>query len=490
MVQAGKYVDDESLVSRIAALYDPLQSEVIYREGIRPDATDRSFLHEFVHALQDQHFDLNAKLFAADSIDRFMAFRCVIEGHADYHSYKILYGSTSAADIVERRCREYRVQSVTTGLSVMEYGPDMAGPYAYGARFAGRMESNGVSLSLPMADPSLSSEQILHPAKYFVTRDYPTTLLLDLKMQERTLTASTSLGEYLILGLLRNYLPSKEAALAACGWDGDLALIYEDHAHQPFLVWISTWDRPKDAGEFSQAMVKCLERKQLEDAPFDGFDYAYVNEEGSCGIFLVGKEVIVYCGKTFEKPVELAGRIRDSLKKEFRPEDVDRGTRDADSTIQEEESLARTIEEEATRPPLVKAEGNLFTIDDVGMEFALSGAWTVFPCPNRQVQIVNSETQDRIVLAAAIADFDEWAIRSQIAASAGLQTYQVSVTQETILGRKTNGYAYTFKNGSQALSIGLASDYRTLFITFVPHEGEVRDREWVREFCRTLAKKK
>ncbi|MDQ3779804.1 MAG: hypothetical protein M3354_04530, partial [Chloroflexota bacterium] len=112
-------------------------------------------------------------------------------------------------------------------------------------------------------DPPVSTEQILHPAKY-LERDDPTPVTLpDLAPafdEEWNLIHENALGELQIGVLLDDqavgeFAPvSATASDAAAGWDGDTYQLWVDERGHEALVWRSVWDTTTDANEFATAI--------------------------------------------------------------------------------------------------------------------------------------------------------------------------------------------------------------------------------------------
>ncbi|MCC6740974.1 MAG: hypothetical protein IT452_18185 [Planctomycetia bacterium] len=116
-----------------------------------------------------------------------------------------------------------------------------------------------------MDDPPSSSEQILHPEKYFVDRDTPSRVeLAPLGIPRDAASfgfvAGGSLGEAMLLQSLLNAagrgrqgLDAGPARAAATGWDGDAWQVYASRDGSLALAWITAWDSPEDAREFAEA---------------------------------------------------------------------------------------------------------------------------------------------------------------------------------------------------------------------------------------------
>ncbi len=133
--------------------------------------------------------------------------------------------------------------------------------FARTAKFAG-----GWRLAFhALDDPPASTEQILHPEKYFVDRDTPSLVeLADLSLPRDAAAfgflARGKLGEAILLASLLHAggpggdaLDEEPARRAAAGWDGDAWIVYSKPGGELALVWATTWDSPEDAREFAEA---------------------------------------------------------------------------------------------------------------------------------------------------------------------------------------------------------------------------------------------
>ncbi|MCE9584230.1 MAG: hypothetical protein K8T20_17225 [Planctomycetes bacterium] len=133
--------------------------------------------------------------------------------------------------------------------------------FARTARFAG-----GWRLAVHVLDdPPDSTEQVMHPEKYFVERDSPSVVTLaDLPLPRGAegfgVVARGTMGEAMTLESLRHAggpgapgIDEEPARRAAAGWDGDAWIVLGAKDGALALVWVSTWDSPEDAREFGEA---------------------------------------------------------------------------------------------------------------------------------------------------------------------------------------------------------------------------------------------
>ncbi|HYN02795.1 MAG TPA: hypothetical protein VE359_10155, partial [Vicinamibacteria bacterium] len=123
-------------------------------------------------------------------------------------------------------------------------------PYLAGLTFARALWARGGGEALREAwgRPPESTEQVLHPAKFFA-REKPRVVApaIDTPRGGRLLSEGV-LGEM----LLRTLVEGAEQA-ATEGWGGDGWRLW-DVGGRTALAWRSEWDRAADAGEFHAAL--------------------------------------------------------------------------------------------------------------------------------------------------------------------------------------------------------------------------------------------
>lgn len=253
----------------IAGLYDPETDELLLIG--RDDGELGSFeeyvaAHEFVHALQDQRLGL----------DQLFAERLIAQGDADLAVSALIEGD---ATLVEQAYLEDHAElllglvgatiDVVRGGLALEGAPPVyahAGlfPYQQGAVFVRALRDAGgwEAVNDAYADPPASTEQVLHPEKYF-DRDEPTALELPaagaLGTDWETVYEDT-LGELQTAVLLAGQRDAADfgplpagARDAAAGWDGDRFALWSA-GDDEVLVWRSVWDDRAEAAAFVEAL--------------------------------------------------------------------------------------------------------------------------------------------------------------------------------------------------------------------------------------------
>jgi len=260
-----------------SATYSPLDKQVLL-----VDKTDDSSLltHEFVHALQDQHFDLMRLLVVRPySFDRTEAVFACIEGDAMSVQRRAeegdAYSRRSLDDIERQESERFTVYRAEAGRL---FPPLLVETFIFryrdGTRFVESVRRRGGTRAVDelFRHPPASSEQILHPEKYFQA-EAPRDVRLDEAVFARDgwrINSSTPVGEIGVRGLLMAGVAEQDALRGAAGWGGDCAYLFErdGSAGAPLFVWKTVWDRPVDADEFFRAYT-ALRRRPGQAAAFE-----------------------------------------------------------------------------------------------------------------------------------------------------------------------------------------------------------------------------
>ncbi|MFL6208358.1 MAG: hypothetical protein ACJ74W_05880 [Pyrinomonadaceae bacterium] len=253
------------------ATYSPLDKQVLLLADPHGASQPNEALltHEFVHALQDQHFDLLQLLLAQPySFDHAEALFAVVEGDAMDVQRRVEQGDAFAqrplADIA--RSEDDRFNGYRKEIGAL-FPPLLTETFIFryrdGVRFVEtvRRKSGARGVDELFRHPPASSAQVLHPEKYFAG-DLPREVSLDESAFAAAgwhTSAATPLGEIGVRGLLLKILSAQAAARAASGWQGDRAYLFERAGSAPLFVWQTVWAKSEDAQEFFRA-YNALER--------------------------------------------------------------------------------------------------------------------------------------------------------------------------------------------------------------------------------------
>ncbi|UCF38520.1 MAG: hypothetical protein JSU96_06680, partial [Acidobacteriota bacterium] len=263
------------LTEQVAGYYDPHEKTLYLADWISVDLQKPVIAHELLHALQDQYFGLKQFLEKVEgNDDQTLARNALIEGEglAVMLSYSLQPLGQDFLDIPDIvGLNRAQLPLMAAEFPIFASAPaylreTLMFPYSYGAVFLQEYlrSHSWDQVAEIYADLPQSSEQILHPEKYFVQRDSPT--LVTTEGLEAALEGSwesifeTVLGEYTLYLLLEGRLGAEEAERAAEGWDGDSVHLLEN-GDESVLLMTTIWDSDEDALEFLQAYRNLMEAR-------------------------------------------------------------------------------------------------------------------------------------------------------------------------------------------------------------------------------------
>jgi hypothetical protein len=269
------------LISEQAAgLYDPSTKKLYVAASFSLDKPIARIIlaHEICHALQDQHFNIRKLMKdVAHHDDQAMARLSIIEGDATalMANYAIQHlGNSSPLDFAEILTQEQGALRATP----YYLRKSLVFPYLAGQEFMLTATAHDVIGNKDglFRRPPTSTEQIIHPAKYFERTDEPTRIPeWNPDLDFLTTVSANSLGEFGILTIL-DLWKEPRAKDIAMGWDGDWLQVWTTSTSQPLelndrtlearglsLSWASAWDSDQDAEEFASGIGRVFQRGPL-----------------------------------------------------------------------------------------------------------------------------------------------------------------------------------------------------------------------------------
>jgi hypothetical protein len=266
----------DSQTDMMLGYYTPKEKEMyIIAESVNMFAEEEmTFAHEYVHALQDYHFNLG-KVFEAElSGDALLAARSLPEGDArlveDLFTRQNIRQDEIEYNIYRYLFREHpKLEGVSPALGIFTYFPYTAGEYFVVNLFI----QGGYSWDLvnqAYERLPVSSEQVMHPEKY-LAGEVPTPVTLpdlapalggDWQEIDRDV-----LGEAGFLVWLVDQVDQPTAINGAAGWDGDSYSLWVNPARQRLLVESSIWASEAEAAEFATAFKETLPGSQAQPYP-------------------------------------------------------------------------------------------------------------------------------------------------------------------------------------------------------------------------------
>ena len=261
------------LTEQIAGLYDPKAQEFYIADWIPLDDQRMVMAHELTHALQDQHFQIEAWVKAArPNDDAELAREAVLEGSAmaamiDY----LLKGSGHSVEDMPAIDPSVFAGDMTKTPKLQEAPPflrdAMIFPYFGGLTFSQAILKPGgwSRVSAVFARPPLSTQQIMHPALY---KSGKAPAQVGLPSIEKLLGADwtkldeNAMGEFGWLEIMKESLGEEKAKPLAAAWDGDRYVLYEQKDTKLLLLIARLkLDSEDHAGRFFGAYSDSLVKK-------------------------------------------------------------------------------------------------------------------------------------------------------------------------------------------------------------------------------------
>lgn len=272
------------LTEQVAGYYEPKTRQFHLADWIDVDGQKPIMAHELTHALQDQHFNLQRfENWPKGDSDAELAAHALIEGDA------------TLAMVFYLRNNPLRglsfLKSMGAGVATEELDKapralreTLLFPYQEGLNWTTKLYRQGGWNQVSQAFNSLprSTEQIMHPDKYFANEAPVNVTLPDLTgvLNTRAPTTKNSTlkgaanqtgtswkriasdinGEWGFYLILDQFLKAPaESRAAAAGWGGDRFELYEGSKGEELYVSLSSWDTENDAHEFFDAYVKRIQ---------------------------------------------------------------------------------------------------------------------------------------------------------------------------------------------------------------------------------------
>jgi hypothetical protein len=287
------------LEQQVAGYYDPAAGtlHLVDRADDMPAFMQRTVLaHELTHALDDQYVGLEdlARPQTSSTEDADVVKGSLAEGSATALMFQYLARETMAGRVNAGEAAEYFKKELARAESLAQmprYFNALFGSYLVGSAFLARGDlqsvlaqpdnrSVGQNFLAAWKTPPRSSEQVLHPEKYWDPSRADEPVLVDDAAVERWLAAPgrqvlhrDTLGE-LLTALLTEPQSNRSAAekltaadgwtnQGASGWGGDRFFLLASGSDQAVATadlkdlqgaWVTAWDSEKDCEEFVAAL--------------------------------------------------------------------------------------------------------------------------------------------------------------------------------------------------------------------------------------------
>lgn len=252
------------LLEQAVGYYDPARDVLFVRDEAPAPMVDALLVHELVHALQDQQYDLDSLIHSVTGNDARAAIQAAMEGHAMAAMLAFQYAAMTGSTISVEQLPEMGPELAGALIEAAAYPQLAQAPaivrepllFAYlgGIRFVQRLWRSQPGNPAPFGQwlPE-STEQVMHTERLLVERDRPVAVSIGEPAGGWQVKYARDLGELETRIYFEEHLQDPGvAAGAAAGWDGDAyALLVR--GDELVLVWCTAWDTEAEADEFSQA---------------------------------------------------------------------------------------------------------------------------------------------------------------------------------------------------------------------------------------------
>jgi hypothetical protein len=298
------------MTSQVAAYYDAETERIwVLNGGGNEQEEGLVYAHELYHAMQDQYFDLQAYMPQGSELDadQVLARTAVVEGEATYiHTMWVLRNATRSlpprallSPLIQMQANlslEQLRGMIGEGGGGAAAGMDdvpafiletLMGNYMKGAAFVFAVQEKGWPEveKLYREYPPRSTEQILHPEKWFA-RESATSITWPDFGKERVLRDWELIDED-VLGEIQWRIIFKaqgqaDGEAAAAGWDGDRYAVFGRKGSDDTLMLLRTaWDTEQEATQFVAAYRRALAVK------YEGRDEPVSIEQQGTDVFIV-----------------------------------------------------------------------------------------------------------------------------------------------------------------------------------------------------------
>ena len=274
--------------SAVAGFYSPRDDEItiVTETPETPTIDNTTLIHELVHAVQDQHYDLTKDRYAATTQDGQLAVDGLIEGDARYVESAYVDRCGNSWECVELPDNTGENSGSSGGPSNLGIFVTIFQPYSDGVGYINHLRESGgwAAVNDRFDSPPVASEQIIHrtdetpqPITYTdrssakwdrfesVGQDGSDTvgeasIFVMFWNQARTVGAETVRPQTLTQPT-NQYDAYNYIADPSTGWENDRLFPYQTQSGMSTeygYVWVTTWESNEDATEFRNAYRSIL----------------------------------------------------------------------------------------------------------------------------------------------------------------------------------------------------------------------------------------
>ncbi len=261
------------LTEQAAAFYDYHKKKLYITDWAPSGMRQAALVHELAHALADQHFHLERFIKQGrDDDDLSMARTAVMEGQATWlmseaierRAGRTLKGSPKAVETMSRAMETGGSEYPVFESAPLYFRRTLVFPYTQGMLFQNAVceKLDQEAFAQVFRRPPVSTQQILHPEKYFdaVMPARPALPKFSSHGYKRLVTGTVGEMDHAIL--IEQYLDERHAGDLAPHWRGGLyALDENEREHRVVLSYAVEWDDADAARQYFAAYREVLRKK-------------------------------------------------------------------------------------------------------------------------------------------------------------------------------------------------------------------------------------
>ncbi len=238
----------------VLGYYDTTSKEIRLRAGEINTLTKTTLVHELVHALEDQVFDLDRESYGERDDEISWAFSSLIEGSARVieNRYRATLSQAELADAnaaLAALPRTVSLSEFTASFLELQFGR-----YNYGETFANALWVEGqADLDQAFLTPPTSSELVLDPASFLAGDD--ADALVSPPPADGQIMEEGVWGEAAWVALLADVTTLGEARQIADGWGGDWYVAWVDGTDTCVRIDLAA-DSTGELDEYATALTR------------------------------------------------------------------------------------------------------------------------------------------------------------------------------------------------------------------------------------------
>lgn len=260
---------------QVAAFYRPDTKRFYIIQGDKPFGPSDKIIvaHEYTHALQDQHFDLEGtRIKDLSEGDATLGQLAAVEGDATLTMQLWAQANLSSNEWLQVGLEALaQLQDQTLANMPPILRRQLEFPYAEGFVFVQDVHGSGgfAAVNESLQDAPESTEQVLHPEKYYADEQPADVQTEDMSSELGpgwSRVYEQTIGELIMQVLLagdetpEGAIPGLPAdwphAEAAAGWGGDRLVMYEGPDGAWLIDWQTAWDTQADTDEFASRVIE------------------------------------------------------------------------------------------------------------------------------------------------------------------------------------------------------------------------------------------